>query len=75
MLIKCLKPGQSRLVDLPTIGPETVRGAAAAGLRGLAIEAGGTIVMDRPATIAAAEAAGLFVLAFEAEAILKEYAP
>ncbi len=75
VLIKCVKPGQSRLVDLPTIGPETVRGAAAAGLRGLAIEAGGTIVMDRPATIAAAEAAGIFVYAFETEALLKEYAP
>ena len=52
-----------------------MRGAAAAGLRGLAIEANGTIVMDRPGTIAAADAAGLFVLAFDAETILKETPP
>lgn len=75
VLVKCVKPGQSRLADLPTIGAETVRGAAAAGLRGLAIEADGTIVMDRPGTAAAAEAAGLFILAFEAETILREHQP
>ena len=72
VLVKCVKPGQSRLADLPTIGPETVRGAAAAGLRGLAIEADGTIVVDRPGTVAAAEAAGLFILAFDANTIQKE---
>lgn len=75
VLVKCVKPGQSRLADLPTIGAETVRGAVAAGLRGLAIEADGTIVMDRPGTIAAAQAAGLFILAFEAETILKDTQP
>lgn len=75
VLVKCVKPGQSRLADLPTIGPETVRGAAAAGLRGLAIEADGTIVMDRPGTIDAAEAAGLFILAFDADTILRETPP
>lgn len=72
VLVKCVKPGQSRLADLPTIGPATVRGAAAAGLRGLAIEADGTIVMDRPGTIAAADEAGLFILAFDAQTFLKD---
>ena len=72
VLVKCVKPGQSRLADLPTIGPATVRGAAAAGLAGLAFEANGTIVMDRAGTLAAARAAGLFVLAFDAETVLKE---
>ncbi|HEY4252403.1 MAG TPA: UDP-2,3-diacylglucosamine diphosphatase LpxI [Roseomonas sp.] len=65
VLVKRVKPGQSRLVDLPTIGPRTVAGAATAGLRGLAIEANGTIVMERAATIAAVEAAGLFLLAID----------
>ncbi|MBR0668471.1 LpxI family protein [Roseomonas hellenica] len=67
VLVKRVKPGQSRLADLPTIGPRTVAGAAAAGLRGLAIEANGTIVMERAATVAAAEAAGLFLLALHAD--------
>jgi len=65
VLVKAVKPGQSRLADLPTIGPATVRGAAAAGLRGLAFEANGTILLDRAAVIAAAEEAGLFLLAFD----------
>lgn len=65
VLVKCVKPGQSRLADLPTIGPRTVEGAVSAGLRGLAFEANGTIVMEREATIERATAAGLFLLAFD----------
>ncbi|WP_159993548.1 LpxI family protein [Roseomonas sp. 18066] len=68
VLVKILKPGQDRRVDLPTIGPATVAGAAAAGLRGLAIEANGTIIVDRAETIAAADAAGLFLLAIDVQA-------
>lgn len=67
VLVKLVKPGQDRRVDLPTIGPVTVAGAAAAGLAGIAIEAGGTIVVDRPATVAAADAAGLFLIALRPE--------
>ncbi|MFO0997183.1 MAG: UDP-2,3-diacylglucosamine diphosphatase LpxI [Alphaproteobacteria bacterium] len=62
VLVKMRKPMQDSRVDLPTIGVETVRGAAAAGLRGIAIEAGGALVLDRPAVAAAADAAGLFVV-------------
>ncbi len=65
VLVKCVKPGQSRLADLPTIGPRTVDGARDAGLRGLAFEAGGTILLERDATIARAAAAGIFLLSFD----------
>jgi len=64
ILVKALKPAQSTLADLPTIGPKTVESARLAGLRGLAFQANGTILLDRDATIAAAEAAGIFLLAF-----------
>ncbi|MBK1659758.1 LpxI family protein [Paracraurococcus ruber] len=67
VLVKLVKPGQDRRLDLPTLGPETVRGAVAAGLAGIAFEAGGTILVDRAATVAAAEAAGLFLLALRPE--------
>ena len=60
-----MKPGQSRLADLPTIGPVTVEGARRAGLRGLAFEANGTILLERETTIARASEAGLFLLAFD----------
>ena len=61
LLYKAPKPGQDRRVDLPAVGPETVRRAAAAGLAGIAWEAGGVILLGRAATLAEAEAAGLFL--------------
>jgi DUF1009 family protein len=61
VLVKIAKPGQERRVDLPTIGVETVRNAASAGLAGIAVEAGAAVVVDLPAVIAAANVAGLFV--------------
>ncbi len=60
---KAPKPGQDLRVDLPTLGPDSVAQAAAAGLAGIAWQAGGVIVLDRAATIAAADAAGLFLWA------------
>ena len=65
VLVKLVKPGQDRRADLPTIGPETARAAAGAGLRGVAFEAGGTILAERDATIAVADAAGLFLLGLD----------
>jgi hypothetical protein len=60
-LVKIAKPGQERRADLPTIGVGTVTAAAAAGLRGIAVERGSTLLVDRAAIVAAADAAGLFV--------------
>ena len=62
VLVKTAKPGQENRADRPTIGPETVRLAAEAGLRGIAAEAGATLVIDRDEMIRVADAAGLFVV-------------
>ncbi|MGH7113279.1 MAG: LpxI family protein [Stellaceae bacterium] len=59
ILVKVEKPGQEQRADRPTIGPQTVALAASAGLRGIAVEAGATIILDRDAVIAAADRAGL----------------
>ncbi|RVA96121.1 UDP-2,3-diacylglucosamine diphosphatase LpxI, partial [Mesorhizobium sp. M7A.F.Ca.CA.004.02.1.1] len=40
VLVKCAKPGQELRADLPSIGPQTVEAAHAAGLAGIAVEAG-----------------------------------
>jgi hypothetical protein len=61
VLVKVEKPGQEQRADRPAIGPRTVALAAAAGLRGIAVEAGATIVIDRDEVVAAADRAGLFV--------------
>jgi len=65
VLVKLVKPGQERRVDLPTVGLETVRGAIAAGLRGIAFAAGATLLADRAAAIDAADKAGLFLLGLD----------
>ena len=61
VLVKAPKSGQDLRFDLPTIGPRTVEGAAAAKLAGIAIVAGNTIVVEPQSVIEAADAAGLFV--------------
>jgi len=61
VLYKGPKPGQDRRMDLPTIGPGTVAGAAKAGLAGIVVTAGETILMDASGTRQAADRAGLFV--------------
>lgn len=71
VLVKLVKPGQERRADLPTLGVRTVRGAAAAGLQGIAFEAGGTLLADRDAAIAAADAAGIFLLGLDPDSLLE----
>lgn len=61
ILYKAPKPGQDRRADLPTIGPETAAGAIRAGLRGIVVEAGGVIVLDRAEVIRRLDEAGLWL--------------
>lgn len=67
VLAKAPKPIQERRMDLPVIGRSTVEGVQSAGLAGIAVEAGGALVIDRSAVVAAADAAGLFVMAISAD--------
>jgi DUF1009 family protein len=62
VLWKGPKPSQDLRMDMPAIGPETVHRAAAAGLAGIAVAAGGTLILDREATIRAADETGLFLV-------------
>lgn len=63
LFYKAPKPGQDRRIDLPALGAETVRKAAAAGLGGICWQAGGVICLDLPAMQAEAAALGLFLWA------------
>ena len=62
VLVKAKKPDQERRADLPTIGPRTVELAYEAGLRGIAVEAGASLIVDRDQMVALADQRGLFVL-------------
>lgn len=59
VLIKGPKTGQDSRLDMPTIGPDTVTTAKAAGLRGIVVDAGDVIILEREAVVAACDAAGL----------------
>ncbi|URK87887.1 UDP-2,3-diacylglucosamine diphosphatase LpxI [Rhizobium sp. RCAM05350] len=61
VLVKLCKPQQDLRADLPSIGPSTIKGAQAAGLAGIAVEAGRALVLDREEMIALANEVGLFV--------------
>jgi UDP-2,3-diacylglucosamine hydrolase len=65
LLIKTSKPGQDRRADLPVIGPDTVKACVAAGFRGIVIEAGGTLILDKTNVAEKADQAGLFIIAVE----------
>ncbi|MDD2862841.1 MAG: LpxI family protein, partial [Acidiphilium sp.] len=65
VLVKLVKPGQDRRADLPTLGPDTVARARAAGLRGVAFEAEGAILIERAAMVTAANEGGLFLLGID----------
>lgn len=66
VLVKRAKPIQDRRIDLPTVGLATLEGAAAAGLAGIAVEAGGALIVDRVALAARADELAMFVTGFEA---------
>ena len=68
VLVKAPKPGQDRRFDLPAIGPQTVEHVARAGLAGLAVAAGNTIVAEAADVVAAADRAKIFLLGVREEA-------
>jgi DUF1009 family protein len=63
VLAKLPKPIQERRVDLPTVGVETVRRCAEAGLAGIALEAGGALIVNRANVLAECDRFGIFVVA------------
>jgi UDP-2,3-diacylglucosamine hydrolase len=62
VLVKAPKPIQDRRTDLPVIGTQTVRNAADVGLAGIAVEAGGALILGKQAVIAEADRLGLFLM-------------
>ena len=61
VLVKAPKAGQDLRVDMPSIGPKTVEGATLAGLAGIAVLAGSTIVAEPARLVEAADRAKIFV--------------
>ncbi|MFA5956157.1 MAG: lipid-A-disaccharide synthase [Hyphomicrobium sp.] len=68
VLIKRPKPGQDLRVDLPAIGPNTVRNAQAAGLAGIAVMADHVLAAERAEMVSLAEEQGVFIVGVRNEA-------
>ena len=61
VLVKMKKPRQNPKVDLPAIGIDTVINSYKAGLEGIAVEAGASILIDKEELIREANRLGLFI--------------
>ena len=62
VLVKAPKRGQDLRFDMPSIGPLTVEGVARAGLAGIAVVAGSTIIADPTQLVMAADHDNIFVV-------------
>lgn len=69
VLAKVMKPGQDMRADLPSIGPETVGNLLEAGIHGVVLEAGRSLILEREETLARARKAGIFIVGMEAVTI------
>lgn len=65
VLVKAPKQGQDLRLDLPALGPQTIRGIADAGLAGIAVVAGHSVVAEPQAMIEAADSAGIFIVGLD----------
>ncbi|MFM2152591.1 MAG: hypothetical protein RL199_1026 [Pseudomonadota bacterium] len=59
VVVKVVKPGQDERFDLPAAGPRTVESCRKHGLSVLALEAGGTLLIDREEMVRLADKAGI----------------
>ncbi len=61
-LIKTSKPNQDMRFDVPCVGPDTIRALAKNKGKCLVVEAGKTIIIDKPETIKIANQLGITIL-------------
>lgn len=64
-VVKVAKPRQDMRFDVPVIGVATIDAMRAAGLDGLSVDAGRTLLLDGDDVLAAADAAGIVVVGRE----------
>lgn len=61
-LVKVARPNQDMRFDVPTVGPATLKHLAEAGGRCLVLEAGRTLILDKPTTLKLADRLGIAVM-------------
>lgn len=68
VVVKAARPNQDPRFDLPTIGMQTVALLEEIGATALAVEAGKTLLLNRPDALATANRAGITVVGVELQA-------
>ena len=61
-LVKVARPKQDMRFDVPTVGPDTIRNLKGAKCACLVVEAGKTLIVDKPATLALADKLSIAVV-------------
>ena len=69
VVVKVSKPGQDMRFDVPVVGLPTVETMKRTGATALAIDAGRTLLFDRPKLIELADAAGIAIQAFSPDQV------
>jgi DUF1009 family protein len=62
VFVKSPKRGQDLRVDMPAIGPDTLRNAAKAGIQGIVLQAGQVLLLERKTLLKLADDAGIFIM-------------
>jgi DUF1009 family protein len=62
VMVKVLKPGQDLRTDLPAMGLQTIEQLKKYGIGGMAVEAGGILLIEREAVIRMADKEGIFII-------------
>ena len=71
VLVKLRKPNQDMRIDLPTIGVKTIENAHESGLRGVAVHAGNTLIVDEKEVIKLANKYKMFVIGIDPGEIIQ----
>lgn len=62
VMVKVLKPGQDLRTDLPAMGLQTIELLKKYGIGGIAVEAGGILMIEREEVVKMADQEGIFVI-------------
>lgn len=65
VLVKMKKVGQNEQLDLPTIGVMTIENVHKAGLKGVALSAGASLIIDTPEVIRLADKYNIFIVGLD----------
>ena len=65
ILVKLKKTGQTKKADLPVIGIDTIKNCHNCNIKGIAIESGATLIINKQQVIEEADRLGLFIISIK----------